>query len=187
MSEPIFLRPAIPADCNALTTLALVSKAHWGYDAAFMRACEASLTITPEFIIQHHVVVAQRQVPTSRNDMPEGNTITHDFKALAIVGFYALSREQPEAEVEQCFVAPDAIGLGIGKRLWQDLESAAVTQGATALTVLSDPNAAGFYRRMGMTDVGSAPSDVFGSERPLPVLKKTLNVGSSDPGSGASQ
>ncbi|MEE8545291.1 MAG: hypothetical protein V3T29_05715 [Alphaproteobacteria bacterium] len=41
------IRPARPGEAAALTDLALRSKAHWGYDAAFMAACRAELTVTP--------------------------------------------------------------------------------------------------------------------------------------------
>lgn len=159
MSRTVTLRPAINEDCPALTRLALASKAHWGYDTAFMRACVPALTITPELLAAHHVVVAEGQ--------PSG-------QLTELLGFYALSKARPEADVECCFVDPAAIGSGIGGLLWRDMENFARTEGVTGLTLASDPNAVGFYRHMGMQDAGFEPSDVFGPDRPLPVLKKSL-------------
>jgi hypothetical protein len=49
---PARIRPAEPADAAALTELAQTSKAAWGYDAAFMAACRAELTIRPESILR---------------------------------------------------------------------------------------------------------------------------------------
>src|SRR5215216_2487443 len=44
------IRPAQADEAAQLTTLALQSKAYWGYDQAFMLACRAELTVTPQRI-----------------------------------------------------------------------------------------------------------------------------------------
>ncbi|WP_282605010.1 GNAT family N-acetyltransferase [Pelagibius sp. Alg239-R121] len=165
----ITLRPATDADCAALSRLAITSKAHWGYDDTFLKACEESLTVTPALLAEHRVILAQSGAAAQC----KADAVS-DEGAGEPLGYYALSQDRNEAEVAHCFVSPAAIGKGIGGRLWKDLEAFALSQGATQLTVLSDPNAAGFYRRMGMEDAGTEPSDVFGSARPLPVLKKRL-------------
>ena len=41
------IREATEADLPALTALCLAAKAHWGYDAAFMAACEQELGHLP--------------------------------------------------------------------------------------------------------------------------------------------
>ena len=43
----LHLRPARPDEAELLTELCLRSKAVWGYDDAFMRACRAELTLSP--------------------------------------------------------------------------------------------------------------------------------------------
>jgi GNAT superfamily N-acetyltransferase len=45
------IRRAERADAAALTRLALASKASWGYDAAFMEACRAELTLEARDIV----------------------------------------------------------------------------------------------------------------------------------------
>ena len=47
---PARIRRARADDAVRLTGLALRSKAHWGYDAAFMEACIPALTISSERI-----------------------------------------------------------------------------------------------------------------------------------------
>jgi hypothetical protein len=42
-SVTTIIRPAQADEVEALTALALRSKAHWGYDDAFMEACRAEL------------------------------------------------------------------------------------------------------------------------------------------------
>jgi GNAT superfamily N-acetyltransferase len=160
MEPKVILRTATDADSAALSRLAMISKAYWGYDADFMQACIPALTITPEFLAHHHVVLAEYQwVGTPKT-----------------LGFYALSKDRPEAAIEHCFVDPAWIGKGIGTLLWRDMKCYALSEAITGLTVTADPNAAGFYRRMGMTDAGTEPSDIFGPQRQLPVLKETLTA-----------
>lgn len=163
MSRQITLRPATTHDCATLTRLALASKAHWGYDEAFIQACVPALTITADLLAAHRVVIAE--------SLPDKGSAT----GPVALGFYALSKARPEAEVECCFVDPTAIGSGVGGLLWRDLEAFARTQGVIGLTLAADPNAVGFYRHMGMKEAGFEPSDVFGPARPLPILKKALH------------
>lgn len=138
------IRPAAPGDAAALTELAFRSKAHWGYDDAFMEACRSSLTVhgtcvEPTFIAEREGMVA---------------------------GFYQLDGD----EVDKFFVDPPHIGSGVGRALWEHLVETARDHGLSSITILSDPNAKGFYEAMGARSIGDAPSDVFGPSRPLPLL-----------------
>ena len=59
------IRRAQPNEAAQLGALAMRSKALWGYDAAFMEACRAPLTVTPERIATSPFYV-----------LDEGGTIT---------------------------------------------------------------------------------------------------------------
>ena len=62
------IRRARGREAAALSALAMRSKAHWGYDAAFMAACRAELTLTPEGIAARPVFVCEADtsaLPTS--------------------------------------------------------------------------------------------------------------------------
>ncbi|MGR3662450.1 MAG: hypothetical protein ACU0CA_14910 [Paracoccaceae bacterium] len=52
------LRPATPDDLPDINRLMLRSKAHWGYDAAFMKACVAELTLTAADIANNPTILA---------------------------------------------------------------------------------------------------------------------------------
>jgi N-acetylglutamate synthase-like GNAT family acetyltransferase len=147
------IRRAEPGDAAALTRLTLISKAVWGYDAGFMAACRAELTIRPESIRRDptYVVNSEHQ----------------------ILGFYQLRQDGAAAEVRMMFVAPEALRSGLGRRLWAHLEDTARAAGVTRLEVDSDPHAEGFYRAMGMRRVGEAPSGSIPG-RMLPHLAKEL-------------
>jgi N-acetylglutamate synthase-like GNAT family acetyltransferase len=147
------LRRASEDDADALSALALAAKAVWGYDAAFMAACRAELTISA-------AQIAAR--PTWLLERPG-----------ALVGFYQLRIEGEMAEVAQIFIAPGSLRGGLGRRLWAHLEAQARAAGCTRLEVDSDPHAEGFYRAMGMSRCGEAPSGSIPG-RMLPHLRKRL-------------
>jgi GNAT superfamily N-acetyltransferase len=137
------IRDADPTDCATLSVLAMLSKAYWGYDEAFMDACRAELTVRPA-------------------DLERGRVRVFDDGELA--GFHGII----DGELQWMFVAPAAIGCGIGVLLWADAVTIAKEQGIETLRIESDPNAVGFYERMGAKRVGEVPSvSVPGRELPL--------------------
>jgi len=148
-SVTIAIRRAVPGECEALSALALRSKAHWGYDANFLAACRAELTVEPDDIQHLRVTVAE--------------------ESGEIVGFYALGGGAPEGELFFFFVEPARIGTGIGTRLWQDCRATAARIGLSRIRIESDPFAEGFYTGMGATRVGDAQSQSI-PERRLPLL-----------------
>ncbi len=146
-------------EARALSDLAFRSKAHWGYDAAFMHACKAELRVTPADIASACLFVYDE-----------------DGRALA---FYRLDMEDPAADIGLFFVEPEALGRGVGRAMWRHLVEQARASGATKITIVSDPNAEGFYRRMGAERVGTAPS-VSIRGRDLPYLEFDLDVTRTD-------
>ncbi len=148
------LRPARRGEARMLTELALRSKAMWGYDADFMRACLPALTVSEAQIAAGGVSVAES----------DGR----------VAGFVAISREGADAEVDMLFVTPDAIQDGIGKALIEWAEAAARNDRVERLYVLSDPHAVGFYEACGFVRTGDAPSDAIPG-RLLPTLEKRLD------------
>jgi GNAT superfamily N-acetyltransferase len=127
------IRDATVDDCEALSAVAFASKSHWGYDDAFMEACRDELTIRPV-----HLERAQLRVAV----------------APKILGFYGIKGD----ELEWMFVAPSATGRGIGRALFTDALDIARASGVETLRIDSDPNAAGFYERMGARRIGETPS-----------------------------
>ncbi len=154
LDEKHLIRRAARHDTAALSALALRSKAHWGYDQAFMEACRDELEVTPE-------------------TLAKGETwLCEDDTGLAI-GFFDVRAEDGIAEVYALFVSPELIGSGVGGALWQKLESLANSMQLASIGIDSDPQALGFYQRMGATVVGEAPSGSIPG-RSLPRLIKKL-------------
>jgi N-acetylglutamate synthase-like GNAT family acetyltransferase len=160
MSMPqVHFRPARPVELDALTNLALRSKAHWGYDAAFMEACREELTISHE-----HLTSASFEVMELDG---------------CVMGLYAL--EPPEgdpgpAELDLFFLEPACMGRGLGRVMMNRALARARQSGFRRLLVQSDPHAEAFYAAMGFTRVGVRPSDSIAG-RVLPVMERSLEGG----------
>jgi len=145
------IRSATPEDGPTLTTIALDAKRYWGYPEHWIQHWESDLTISSDFIREHHVYVAD----------DDGETR----------GFYALCVADNKAELEHMWVTPNAIGTGIGKELFLDAMERAAALNVNAVELSADPNAADFYSRMGATQIGENESVIDGHVRKLPRMK----------------
>ena len=76
------------------------------------------------------------------------------------------------------WVQPRHMRAGIGTALFRHAIETARAMGAASLEIESDPNAAGFYERMGARRVGTVPSKPAGRE--LPVLTMRLDADSAE-------
>ena len=86
------------------------------------------------------------------------------------VGFYALVGEGCRIELEHLWVLPKRMGTGVGRALLEHAAGRAADLGAETLGIEADPNAEGFYRRMGARRVGETTYELDGQERILPLL-----------------
>ena len=150
------IRRAAVDEASVLTTIALEAKRYWGYPEHWIKHWESDLTVSPEFIRDNHVYVAE----------DDGE----------VRGFYALCVSAGlthKAELEHMWVAPAYIGTGIGKELFLDAMERAAALDVRDVELSADPNAAGFYTRMGAKQIGDVDSPIDGEERKLPRLKIT--------------
>ena len=150
------IRDARADEAEALSRLALASKAHWGYSAEFLARCVSELTLTPQQCASGSVRVCE------------------DDDGVA--GFHGLAGGPPEAELELLYVDPRRLGQGIGRALLRDAVAVARSRGVTSLRIEADPHAEAFYRHAGAVRTGSVPSGSIPG-RSLPLL--TLAVGSA--------
>jgi GNAT superfamily N-acetyltransferase len=146
------IRPARAGEGALLTALCLRSKAHWGYDEAFMAAAARLLRIRERDIGSGGVLVA------AAAERPCG--------VAAILPL----RRPGWCELSHLFVAPESLGRGIGRALFDAAVALAAGRGARHVSILSDPNAAAFYERLGARRCGEAPSGVVPG-RMLPLYE----------------
>ncbi|MFJ9179715.1 GNAT family N-acetyltransferase [Streptomyces sp. NPDC102360] len=151
------LRPARPDEAAHLTALMLRSKAHWGYDEAFMAACVDELTLHPSEVTRRRTTVAEG----------EGEGV--DGRLLGLV---TLEGAPPVGELGLMFVDPGAIGLGVGRLLFEHMRDTASGAGFRKVSWAADPHAVPFYEAMGGRHTGVIPSgSVPGRTLPLMELR----------------
>jgi len=129
--RPGTIRRAARSEAAVLHALTGRSALHWGYEPEFLDWEPESIAVTPEFM-QRSTVFALEE---------DG----------LVIGYYALTGEPPELDLDKLFVEPAWIGTGRGKQLWQHALATARELGATSMLLHADPNAAPFYRAMGAT------------------------------------
>lgn len=153
----LVLRDARPDEAGLLTSLAMRSKAYWGYPPEFMEACRAELTVTP----------AELGHGGARRVVAE--------LAARVAGFYALDRAPDGGfELEALFVDPPWMGRRIGRALVEHALAAVAAAGGDGLHVQGDPHAEGFYRAVGGVPAGSRESgSIRGRILPLFTIPAT--------------
>lgn len=86
------------------------------------------------------------------------------------MGFYALILRGEKAELEHMWVAPAHIGEGVGKELFVHAMQQAAGENVSVVEISSDPNAEGFYQRMGAQRIGEVPAEMDGQPRVVPRM-----------------
>lgn len=148
------IRRALPEEAGILSQIAISAKAHWGYPRHWMEIWKPQLTFSPEYFEENEGWVAET------NGIP--------------VAFYTLQEKAGNAWIENLWVSPEFIGKGIGKRLFLHAAELARQRGYKTLQLESDPNAVGFYEKMGMAQIGERHSEVGNEPRVLPIMELKL-------------
>jgi ribosomal protein S18 acetylase RimI-like enzyme len=145
---------AKPDQAHELTHIAIAAKAHWGYPQSWMKIWEPQLTFISEYFEENESWVGEI-----------------DNKPIA---FYTLQNKDGIAWIDNLWVLPEYMGQGVGKQLFLDATSRARQMGYKTLQLEADPNAAGFYERMGMRKIGERIGEVEGQPRTLPIMEMRL-------------
>jgi GNAT superfamily N-acetyltransferase len=115
-----------------------------------------ALSLTPAYLTEHQVLVAEA---------PGGEA--------ALVGCSALEDHGDHWCLGHVWVDPRMHGRGIGRLLVERaLGLARAQRPRWVVRVDADPNAAGFYRRLGASEVGTIPAPMAGAPaRTLPIFE----------------
>jgi GNAT superfamily N-acetyltransferase len=124
------IRRARPADGPRLCTVALSSKAHWGYAESKVRGWADSLDLSPERLGAGELLVAE----------VDGQIAGWAEVVPPVDGVCVL---------EHLWIEPAWMGRGLGSRLFRCAQERARELGASVLEWEAEPNAAGFYAKMG--------------------------------------
>jgi N-acetylglutamate synthase-like GNAT family acetyltransferase len=146
----IQIRRAGPDEAGELTVIAFAAKRHWGYPEVWIEQWKTDLTITEDFIASNEVYVA----------IVEGE----------MAGCGALVINGSRAELEHMWVKPNQMGTGVGRALFLKICERAANLNIPVLEISADPNAEGFYERLGARRVGELRYELEGQSRVLPQM-----------------
>lgn len=146
----LMIRRATTDDSPTLTSIAHDAKRYWGYPEHWIKHWQDELTISNDFVNANEVYLS-----TSDDE---------------VRGFYALVVRDDKAELEHLWVAPQFIGTGVGKELFLHAMQRAGARDVSEVQITSDPNAEGFYQKMGAHRIGEVRADMDDKPRTIPRL-----------------
>lgn len=135
---------------GALTAIAHAAKRHWGYPESDLVRWSPQLTVSADEI----------------QSRPTGVVLD----AEGPVGWYQLQPLGRSLRLDHLWVLPRVMGRGIGRALFDAACREGARMGWPELRIVSDPNAEGFYLRMGARRVDVEFPDPTCTKRGLPVL-----------------
>ena len=150
----ISIRPSDPNEADILSQIAYAAKAHWGYPERWLEIWNPQLTFTPDYF-------------------QTGESWTAVLDEIPIA-FYSLQEKRGVAWLEDLWVLPSHIGKGVGKELFVHAMNRSRALGHKILQLDADPNAVGFYEKMGMRRIGDRYSEVDSQPRILPIMEIIL-------------
>ena len=89
------------------------------------------------------------------------------------VGWFSLVPIPDGLLLDNFFLLPAHIGSGVGRLMWVEALRLAKSAGVARMTLEADPNAAGFYERMGASRTGSVKAPATGRELPVYEVQLT--------------
>ena len=153
MGRPVDrIRDAVPGEALTLEALHRRSSDVWDEDRAHLAA-------HPDAIEPPHQAIAEGRVRVAVDD-----------KGRALGFSVVLQVEDGACELDDLFVEPDSMRLGVGRLLVEDVAARAATEGARRVMVTANPRALGFYERLGFRITGEAPT------RFAPAPRMTLDL-----------
>ena len=132
------IRDALPDEAAALAALQRRSSDVWEEYRAQLAANPDAIEPPDQAIAEGRVRVA---VDASRRPL--------GFSVVRAV-------EAGRCELDDLFVEPESMGVGVGRLLADDVAASAAATGAACVDVIANPNALGFYERVGFEATGDA-------------------------------
>lgn len=132
-----------PRDSKFLTDTALLSKKYWGYDDSLMDLWKTDLEVSEEYILKNEVIKVYEQ--------------------NRFIGFYGIKFiNKDEAEIDHLWLIPGKIKKGLGRLIFNHIFVCLKLKNYNKATLVAEPNAKGFYEKMGGRVIGQFQSKVSG-------------------------
>jgi len=177
-----------PEHASVLTDITIAAKRHWNYPEKWMEQWLPELTISSEYISENEIWMAVRDkkpvayysLQTSRHCEPPplffgGEAIPNTAMRLVRREEHPPRNDGSNLWLDNLWVLPEYMGQGIGKQLFQHALERSRLRGVSILKIEADPNAQGFYEKMGARKVGEHHhAEMDGQPRILPVMEMDL-------------
>ena len=152
------IRIALPGEAGVLTEIAFTAKRTWNYPESYFEIWKDELTINKDYIHKNIVFVAETDyqvvgfysIVVIQNNFMAGNVLVKK-------GFW----------LEHLFVKPSFQKKGIGRMLMEHALNYCEENWIDELRIFVDPNAVGFYEKMGAKFIENSPSSIEGREIPV--------------------
>lgn len=141
MRGSVRIRDAHACDAARLREIAVAAKGHWGYDARLVEDWAAT-ELQAQRLARKEVLVAEV-----------------DGRA---VGWASLVRHGDVCLLDDLWVDPDRMGAGIGTVLFRAALARARVHGAVRVEWEAEPNALGFYGKVGGRYLRDGEPTAFG-------------------------
>ncbi len=159
------IRRAKITEDQILTHISFAAKNYWKYPEQYLEVWGNELTITMEYLRQNDVFIIER------NMVP--------------VGYYSIVELKNDIEIhndiiskgiwlEHMFLIPEYIGKGLGTEMFAHLRDYCQQMQYKEVGILADPNAKGFYEKMGCSYIREIPSNIQGRTTPYLIYSPTI-------------
>jgi GNAT superfamily N-acetyltransferase len=142
------IRAARPDEGERLRQIAIDAKSHWGYEPEWVRVWAAQGDFSAEALLGKPVLVAEA--------------------VGRAVGFAALIPQGAVAVLDDLWIEPAWIGRGVGTELFEACVTRARELGAERMEWEAEPNAIGFYEKLGGRYLRNSEPTEWG--RVIPVM-----------------
>lgn len=150
------------SDSDVLTEISFAAKRHWNYPDKYFDTWRNELTITKDYITQNIVIKALYQsFALGFFSIVENKADFYSGEIFVNKGFW----------LEHLFIKPEYHKLGIGRLLIDHAKHISKNVGISDLLIFVDPNARGFYDKIGADYLYETKSSIPGRLIPVYNLK----------------
>lgn len=147
------IRPAKDNENTILTNISFAAKKYWNYPEKYFDVWRTELTITSDYINTNIVFVAEAD-----------EKVVGYFSIVEVKEdlFTGRVRVRKGYWLEHIFILPEFIRQGIGTALMSAAKNICTKKNIDRLYIFSDPNAKGFYDKLGARYINESPSSIEG-------------------------
>jgi GNAT superfamily N-acetyltransferase len=147
------IRPVDPREGERLREIAIAAKSYWGYDLERVVQWAALGDFSPQGLREKEVYVAET----------EGQ----------VIGWTSLMSRGDVCWLDDLWIEPEWISRKVGSLLFRHVVERAKQRGAARIEWEAEPNALGFYEKMGGRYLRDSEPSIWGRVTPVMGIELT--------------